>query len=95
MNQLPNNNSVFESVVQPTPVTIEHEAGDVVVIEGVKYAGDFFRTNFMPNNEVLYAIRKDEDGVVRVTVIKNPGEAQDFFLEVWSQGELIANEGGS
>lgn len=33
---------------QPNPVSIEREEGDVIVIEGVRYSGDYFRAASIP-----------------------------------------------
>jgi hypothetical protein len=68
--------------VEKKPVSVERELPDILVIEGVRYAGDLFRTLTDPNDSVLYAIRKDEDGVLRVIVIHNALEAMSFFEDV-------------
>lgn len=63
------------------PVSIEREHNDVIVIEGVRYAGDYFRMMAVPNADVLYAVRRDDDQVW-LTVIRNVDEARKFFEEV-------------
>ena len=60
------------------PVRIEREHNDEIVIEGVRYSGDYFRTLAVPNADVLYAIRRDDDQVW-LTVIRNANEAEAFF----------------
>ena len=64
------------------PVSIERDGGDVVIIEGVRFDGDFFRTFGAPSMEVLYEMRRLEDGCVVLTVIKNTEEAKAFFEEI-------------
>lgn len=69
------------------PVEIERLPGDVLYIEGVKYAGDFFRTLSHPNPKYLYAIRRDGDQVI-LTAIHNAGEATGFFfVQEYGQGD--------
>lgn len=77
-------------VNQPKPVTVEHLPGDVVLIEGVRYSGHFFREVSIPNNEVLYAIRRDGDWIW-LTAIRNMEEAKKFFDEV-GQGDPAPTE---
>lgn len=74
-------NSQFIKEVEhmPDPVSIEREEHDVIVIEGVRYSGDLFRTLALPSNEVLYAIRRNEEGVVWVTQIRDVPGALEFF----------------
>lgn len=75
------NNQNMKPVNQaPKPVTIERDVNDVVVIEGVRYSASFFRTMSWPETDVLYAIRRDGDAV-RLTTVRNPGEAQLFFVQ--------------
>jgi len=64
------------------PVSVEREHPDRLIIEGVRFSGDFFRTISYPDPNYLYAIRRDEDGVVSFLVITNVEGAQDFFAEV-------------
>jgi hypothetical protein len=86
-----NNQFIKQVDHMPGPVSIEREERDVVVIEGVRYAGDVFRVNAWPNEKILYAIRRNEEGVVCVTEIRDVAGAMDFFdpqwLEVNSQGQ--------
>jgi hypothetical protein len=63
------------------PVSIEREAGDVIVIEGVRYAGDYFRMFGAPDPDVLYAVQRLEKGCVEMTIITCVEEAIDFFEE--------------
>lgn len=60
------------------PVRIERDANDVVIVEGVRYSGEYFRTLAVPNTDVLYAIRRDGEQVW-LTVIRNVVEARTFF----------------
>lgn len=64
------------------PVSIERDIPDIVVIEGVRYAGDLFRRFSMPESDVLYAVRRDDQGSVTLTVIRNIEQAEHFFKEV-------------
>lgn len=61
------------------PVRIEREHNDVIVIEGVRYAGDYFRTMAVPDADVLYAVRRDDEDRVVFKVIRNVEEAEAFF----------------
>ncbi len=74
------NNNIKQVPHQPKPVSIERELGDVIVIEGVRYAGDFFRTMSLPNPDYLYAIRRDGDQII-LTTIHNAGEAEGYFFQ--------------
>jgi hypothetical protein len=62
------------------PVTVERDVNDVLVIEGVRYAGDLFRTFAEPDDRYLYAMRRDGDTVVLVTV-RDVDDARKFFEE--------------
>lgn len=84
------NANVKQSAYVPEPVSIEREENDVIVIEGVRYSGDLFRTNAWPNQEVLYVIRRDDEGVVCVTEIRDvPGAMEFFGAKVASDEEPI------
>jgi hypothetical protein len=72
------------------PVEIERLPGDVLYIEGVRYAGELFRTMAFPSDECLYAIRRDGDNVV-LTTIRNIEEARKFFQEI-GQEEPVHSE---
>lgn len=63
------------------PVRIEREHNDVIVIEGVRYDGDYFREFGYPNTDILYSVQRDDEGVVRLTMIRTPEEAVQFFSE--------------
>jgi hypothetical protein len=66
---------------QPAPpVSIERTGRDEIIIEGVTYSGDFFRTMGLPNPDYLYAIRRDGDQVI-LTTIHNAGEATGYFFK--------------
>lgn len=62
------------------PVTVERDVNDVLVIEGVRFQGDLFRMFAEPDDRCLYAMRRDGDTVVLVTV-RDVDEAQKFFEE--------------
>jgi len=62
------------------PVSIERDANDVIIVEGVRYSGDFFRTMAYPDPKYLYAIRRDGKQVI-VTTIHNQQEAQGYFFK--------------
>ncbi len=48
-----------------TRLRIEHdEKRDIVIIEGVSYAGEFFRTISAPESGVLYELFKNRRGVI-------------------------------
>lgn len=63
------------------PVTVAREHPDVLVIEGVKFAGDMFRTLAFPGPDYLYAFRRDGDTVI-LTTVHNVEEAEAYFTEV-------------
>lgn len=63
------------------PVSLEREHPDIVMIEGVRYEGDYFRAMAAPRTDVLYAVRND-DGVTRLTIIRSVEDAKEFFAEV-------------
>jgi hypothetical protein len=75
-----------------TPVRIERDYNDVIIIEGVKYAGDLFREFTMPNSDVLYAIQRDANGSVVLTTIKSADEAKTFFEERSSHQDVIEGD---
>jgi len=62
------------------PVTVERDVDDVLVIEGVRYAGDLFRTFAEPDDRYLFAMRREGNTVVLVTV-RDVDEAKKFFEE--------------
>ena len=91
------NNQFIKQVAHQAevPLSIERDwnnGHEIIIVEGVKYHADFFRMNAMPRNDVLYAVRKKDDGIVHVTVIQNIGQAQDYFLEVYRQGDPAPTE---
>lgn len=72
--------------LQDEPLRIEREIVDgaeVIVIEGVRYAADYFRTFAEPETDVLYGVRRGEDDVVRLTLVRNRVEAMIFFDETF------------
>lgn len=60
------------------PVTIEREAFDMVIIEGVRYSGEYFRQFGHPDVNALYAVRKKGE-IVFLETIHNLDEAKNFF----------------
>lgn len=67
------------------PLRIEREFLDgreFVRIEGVLYEADYFREFAQPNVDVLYAIRRDDEGAVGMFLIENAAAAEAFFEEV-------------
>lgn len=47
------------------PLRIQHdEKRDVIIIEGVSYAGEFFRTIRAPESGVLYELFSNRRGVI-------------------------------
>jgi len=73
------------------PVSIEREHNDVIVIDGVRYDADYFRTFAHPETEYLYAVRR-VDETVMLTLIRTPEEAVQFFSEV--QGDPAEDNDG-
>ena len=63
------------------PVSLEREHPDIVVIEGVKYAGDVFRTLAFPGPDCLYFFQRNGD-VVNIRLVQTIEEAESFFEEV-------------
>ena len=83
----------LQHVAQP-PLSIERElAGgrEFILIEGVRYDADYFRTFSHPETDVLYAVRRDEETVV-LTVIQTPEEASEFFEETLGRGDPAPTE---
>jgi hypothetical protein len=68
--------------VSKEPVSVVREHPDRLVIEGVRYDGDYFRTFGAPETDVLYAVRRDAEGCVRLTVIDSLEKAMYFFEEI-------------
>lgn len=68
---------------QPTPpLSIERDmsAGrERIIIEGVVYDADYFRTFSHPETDVLYSVVRDSEGVVMLTIIQTPEQAKEFF----------------
>lgn len=76
-----NNQLIKQLLHEPwKPVEIERLPGDVLLIEGVRYAGELFREMAFPSGECLYAIRRDEDKVY-LTTVRTLEEAKKFFQE--------------
>lgn len=76
------------------PLSIEREVtlhGEVIIIEGVRYDADYFRTFSHPDTDMLYAVRRDEETVV-LTVIQTPEEASEFFEETLGRGDPAPTE---
>jgi hypothetical protein len=64
------------------PVRVERDGTDSLIVEGVRFDGDFFRTLAYPSPYYLYAIRRDGEQVV-LTVIHNKEESDKFFEEIY------------
>ena len=77
--------------ISKEPVSVVREHPDRLVIDGVRYDGDYFRTFAHPETDVLYAVRRDEDGVVCLTVIDCLEKAVEFFNEI-GQGDPAPTE---
>lgn len=83
-----------QHVAQP-PLRIERElAGgrEFILIEGVRYDADYFRTFAHPETDVLYAVRSHDDTVV-LTIIHNADEAQQFFEEMGGTAQEDESDG--
>lgn len=65
--------------VSKQPVSVERIHPDRILIEGVLFDGDYFREIGHPDADVLYMVRKDVDGCVCLTVIRDELEAKKFF----------------
>lgn len=68
--------------IEVKPLSIEREytmqGREVIIIEGVRYDADYFRTFSHPETDVLYAVRRDEE-MVCLTVIETVEQASEFF----------------
>lgn len=77
--------------VTQEPLRIEREymfqGREHILIEGVRYDADYFRTFAHPDTDVLYAVRRDGDRVW-LTIIRNAEEAQRFFEEIGQGASL-------
>jgi hypothetical protein len=73
---------IKETAHQPIqPLSIERDwsgGHEVVIIEGVRYDADYFRTFSYPKTDVLYAVKRDDECVV-LTVIQSEEQAKEFF----------------
>jgi hypothetical protein len=78
------NNQFFKQLphVSVEPVQVERVYPDRLKIAGVLYDGDYFRTFGAPDTNVLYAVVRDDDGCVCLTVIDSVEKAKEFFEEV-------------
>lgn len=77
--------------VSKEPVSVVREHPDRLVINGVVYDGDYFREFSHPETDVLYQVRRDEDGCVCLTVIDCLEKAIEFFNEI-GQGDPVPTE---
>jgi len=75
---------IKETTHQPNqPLGIERDwnnGREVIIIEGVRYDADYFRTFAHPEMDVLYAVKREDDAVW-LTVIRDEDEAKKFFEE--------------
>ncbi len=90
-----NSNIKPVSHVAQKPLSVEREyvfgGREIIVIEGVRYDADYFRTFSHPETDVLYAVRRDEETVI-LTVIQTPEQASEFFNETLGRGDLAPTE---
>lgn len=90
-------NSLIKQIqhVEQKPLSIEREYNpfgrEIIVIEGVRYDSDYFRTFAHPDTDVLYAVRREEEMVV-LTVIQTLEEAKEFFDETIGRGDPAPTE---
>lgn len=81
--------------IEVKPLSIEREytmqGREVIIIEGVRYDADYFRTFAYPETDVLYAVRREEEMVV-LTVIRTQEEASEFFNETLGRGDPAPTE---
>lgn len=76
------------------PLSIERDISmghEIIIIEGMKYDADYFRTFAYPETDVLYAVRNLVDEVVCLTVVRTVEEAKIFFDET-GQGDPAPTE---
>lgn len=82
--------------VEQKPLSIEREytlqGREIIVIEGVRYDAEYFRTFACPETDVLYAVVRDEDAV-HLTVIRTPEEAKEFFENVGDAAQEEDSDG--
>ena len=67
------------------PLSIERDIStghEIILIEGVKYDADYFRTFAYPEADVLYAVKRLAEDVVCLTVVRTVEEADEFFKEI-------------
>ncbi len=85
------NNIFFKQLphVAKQPISVERIHPDRILIEGVLFDGDYFREIGHPDTDVLYAIRKDLDGCVCLTVIRDELEARQFFEKTLEEGHAV------
>lgn len=64
------------------PLRIEREFGpdgaEFIIIEGVRYAADYFRAFSHPETDKLYQVQM-VNGFLRLVQIENVEQAQEFF----------------
>jgi len=80
--------------VPAEPLKIEREfvhGREIIVIEGVRYDAEYFRTFGYPETDCLYAVTRREEDVVLKT-IRNRAEAAVFFDETFGADPEFAWE---
>lgn len=81
--------------VAQMPLQIERDytlqGREVIIIEGVRYDADYFRTFSHPETDVLYAVRRDGDQVW-LTVIRNAEDAKAYFNNTFGLGDQVPAE---
>lgn len=66
------------------PLSIERDIStghEIIIIEGVKYDAEYFRMFAYPETDVLYAVKRLDEDVVCLTVVRTVEEADEFFKE--------------
>lgn len=68
--------------VPPLRIERDYPSGrEVIVIEGVHYDAEYFRTFAHPETNVLYQVQRRDDAVW-LTTIQNEEQAKEFFENV-------------
>lgn len=76
------------------PLSIERDIStgyEIIIIEGVRYDAEYFRTFAYPETDVLYAVKKLAEDDVCLTVVRTVEEAKIFFDET-RQGDPAPTE---
>lgn len=81
------NNNFIKPLPHQTkaPLHIERDMStgyEVIIIEGVRYDAEYFKTFAYPETDILYSVVRDDEGVVMLTCIRTPEQAKEFFEEI-------------